>query len=218
MAFIDAFDHQRLLNVSGVQREHSLYGPQATRLAWIYPPFHHFLVKPQALLMPEVFVDDQNAPDTSATSTDAVDGDVSNDSIGGRVVSQWRDIFFTRGRREVDIVVAKKLNDGPQLPLLVVEIKRDTLAKQSAMDQIEDYLDRILSRCAALGYDIPVYGLLVCGPLSIRIISRWLNPEQGALHTYVDTNARGIVEYVDTDSKVVNEWLLQQSLAFQDYQ
>ena len=44
--------------------------------------------------MLEIFVDDQNAPDTSTnTSTEAVDGDVSNDSIGGRLVSQWRDIF-----------------------------------------------------------------------------------------------------------------------------
>src|SRR5258708_38168721 len=109
-----------------VYREHSLYGLQATRLAWIYPPSHHFLIKPQALLMPEVFVDDPNSPDTTTTSTEAVDGDVSNDSIGGRVVAQWRDIFITRNRREVDLVVAKKLNRGPQLPLLVVEIKRDT--------------------------------------------------------------------------------------------
>jgi hypothetical protein len=217
MAFIDAFDHQRLLNVAGVQREHSLYGPQATRLAWIYPPFHHFLVKPQALLMPEVFIDDQNAPDTSTTSTDAVDGDVSNDSIGGRVVSQWRDIFSTRDRREVDLVVAKKLNNGPQLPLLVVEIKRDILTRRSAMDQIEDYLDRIVSRCAALGYNHPVYGLLVFGPLSIRIIST-LNSRRNPIHTYIDKNASGGVEFVDTDSKVVNEWLLQQSLAFLNYQ
>ena len=167
--------------------------------------------------MPEVFVDDQNAPDTSATSTDAVDGDVSSDSIGGRVVSQWRDIFSTRGRREVDLVVAKKLNRGPQLPLLVVEIKRDALTKRAAMDQIEDYLDRILSRCATLGYNNPVYGLLVCGPLSIRIMST-LNSEREAVHNYMDTNARGDIEFVDTDSKIVNEWLLQQSLAFLNYQ
>jgi hypothetical protein len=168
--------------------------------------------------MPEVFVDDPNAPDTTTTSIEAVDGDVSNDSIGGQVVAQWRDIFSTRDRREVDLVVAKKLNSGPQLPLLVVEIKRDTLNVRDAMDQIEDYLERIVSRCATLGYNHPVYGLLVYGPLSIRLTSTYNLQEQIADHTYVDVNARGIAQYVDTDSKLVNEWLLQQSLAFQNYQ
>jgi len=168
--------------------------------------------------MPEVFVDDPNAPDTSTTSTEAVDGDVSNDSIGGRVVAQWRDIFLTRNRREVDLVVAKKLNRGPQLPLLVVEIKRGVLdSKRNAMDQIEDYLDRILSRCAALGYNHPVYGLLIFGPVSFRIVST-LNAEGEPVHTYLDTNRRGSAQFVDTDSKIINEWLIQQSLAFLNYQ
>ena len=163
--------------------------------------------------MPEVFVDDLQAPDSSTTSIEAVDGDVSTDSIGGLVVSQWRDIFLTRDRREVDLVVVKKLDEGPQLPILVVEIKRDTLTKEAALHQIEDYLRRVLARTTTLGYQLPVYGLLVCGPLSIRIMST-VEPGQDAIHTYVDANSLGGVNYVETDSKVVNEWLLQQSLAF----
>ena len=170
-------------------------------------------MKPQALLMPEVFVDDSNAADTSFSSTEAVDADASFDSIGGIVVSQWRDVFIKRGRREVDLVVAKKTIGGLQLPLLVVEIKRDNLDLDNAIKQIEDYLRRVVIRCITLGYNVPVYGLLVVGALSIRIVSTWNQEEKEVLHTYWDT-VEGEVRYVETDSQVVNEWLLGQALAW----
>ncbi len=215
--FADAFEqHQRLQDVDGVQREHSLYGPQATRLSWIYPPSHLFLVKPQALLMPEVFVNDDNIGDTSFSSTEAVDGDTSFDSMGGHVVSQWRDVFLKRNRREVDLIVAKKLQDGLQIPLTVVELKRDDLSREEAMQQIEDYLNRIVVRCKALGHNIPIYGLLILGAYSIRIVSTWDPREAEVIHTYQDT-VEGRIRYVKTDSKVVNEWLLGQAVAWSGY-
>lgn len=68
--------------------------------------------------MPEVFVDDIDAEDTATASTEAVDGDISRDSMGASVVSHFRDVFIKRGRREVDLVVAKKLRSGFQCPSL----------------------------------------------------------------------------------------------------
>jgi len=214
--FLDIFEnHQRLQNVDGVQREHSLYGPQATRLSWIYPPSHHFLVKPQALLMPEVFVDHNNAADTSTTSIEAVDGDVSHDSMGGHVVSQWRDLFMQRDRREVDLVVTKKIPNGPQVPLLVVEIKRDNLDLDNALRQIEDYMKRIVIRRVSLGHlEMPVLGLLVLGAFSIRMVTNWDKKTKKAKHTYWDRDDEGGIIFVDSDSKAVNELLLTQSLAY----
>ena len=82
---------------------------------------------------------------SSSTSVEAVDGDASYDSMGEHVVSQWRDVFDKRGRREVDLIVTKKITGGPQIPLIVVEIKRDNLNLHPAMKQIEDYLLRIVS-------------------------------------------------------------------------
>jgi len=42
--------------------------------------------------------------------------------MGGHFINQWPDIFIQRDRREVDLVVAKKLTRGVQVPLLVVEL------------------------------------------------------------------------------------------------
>jgi len=163
--------------------------------------------------MPEVFLDDDNIGDTSFSSTEAVDGDNSFDSMGCHVVSQWRDVFIRRNRREVDLIVAKKLQDGFQIPLTVVELKRDDLTSDDAMDQIEDYLKRVVIRCIALDHDIPIYGLLILGAHSIRIVSTWNSRERRVKHTYLDT-AGGRLHYVKTDSKVVNEWLLGQAVAW----
>ncbi len=123
--------------------------------------------------MPEVFIDDNTAADTSSTSVEATDGDASYDSMGGLVVSHWRDVFAMRGRREIDLVVTKKIVGGPQIPLLVVEIKRDDLDLRSAMTQIEDYLTRVVARCVVLNIRIPIYGLLVVGVHSLRLVASW---------------------------------------------
>jgi len=209
---------QRLQDLGGVQREHSLYGPQATRLSWIYPPAHRFLVKPQTLLMPEIFVDDIDAEDTATASTEAVDGDALRDSMGAPVVSPFRDVFIKRGRREVDLVVAKKLPNGFQMPLLVVELKRDDLDYDSAVEQITDYLRRVMMRCVALGYgDAPLYGLLVMGRYSLRLVSTFDPANNQVNHAYLDQHP-GYTEYIETDSTIINSWLLGQSLAWLNYQ
>jgi len=167
--------------------------------------------------MPEVFVDDNNAADTSSTSIEAVDGDVSCDSMGGHVVSQWRDLFIQRDRREVDLVVTKKISNGPQIPLLVVEIKRDDLELSKALVQIEDYMKRMVIRRVALGHlEMPVLGLLVLGALSIRMVTDWDSKKNKVRHTYWDRDNDGDIIYVGTDSEDVNKWLLAQSLAYLD--
>ncbi len=167
--------------------------------------------------MPEVFVDDKNALDTSSTSTEAVDGDVSCDSMGGHVISQWRDVFIQRDRREVDLVVTKKILDGPQIPLLVVEIKRDDLELSKALTQIEDYMKRMVIRRVTLGHlDMPVLGLLVLGVFSIRMVTDWDKKKEKVRHTYWDRDDDGDIVFVNTDSEDVNKWLLAQSLAYLD--
>ena len=164
--------------------------------------------------MPDIFVDDNKAADTSATSTEAVDGDVSRDSMGGDVVSQWRDVFIRRDRREVDLVVTKKIPNGPQVPLLVVELKRDNLRLASALTQIEDYMKRMVIRRVAQNHlQMPVLGLLVLGALSVRMVTDWDSKTNRVRHTFWDRDDEGII-YVDTDSEMVNKWLLDQSLAY----
>ena len=51
------------------------------------------------------------------------------------VISQCRDVFIQH-RREVDLLVTKRIPNGPQIPLLVVEIKRDDLDLYKALEQI----------------------------------------------------------------------------------
>jgi len=123
--------------------------------------------------MPEVFPDDSDAADTSMTSTEAIDGDASFDSMGGYVISPWRDVFSMRGRREVDLVVTKKIIGGPQIPLLVVKLKRDDLHTREAVKQIMHYMHSVLIRCRTIHPNLSVYGLLVLGRWSLRIIGRW---------------------------------------------
>ena len=72
--------------------------------------------------------------------------------------------------REVDLVVTKKIPSGPQIPLLVVEIKREDLDLYKALEQIEDYMKRVVTRRVTLGHlEMPVLGLLVLGASSVRM-------------------------------------------------
>jgi type I site-specific restriction-modification system R (restriction) subunit len=146
------------------------------------------------MLMPEVFIDDTDDADTSFSLTEAVDGDTSFDSIGGCIVSQMHDVCIRRDRREVDLV-AKKIINGPQIPLLVVEIKRDNLHLESTMQQIEEYLERVMIRCVALGYSF-VYGLLVVGGHSLRVVSSWNSEENEVTHIYWD-DVNGEARFVE---------------------
>jgi hypothetical protein len=78
------------------------------------------------------------------------------------------------------------------------------------MQQIEDYLNPIVVHCSALGHNIPIYGLLILRAYSIRIVLTW-NPREA--DTYQDT-VEGRICCVKTDSKVANEWLLGQAVAW----
>ena len=82
------------------------------------------------------------------------------------------------------------------------------------MDQIEDYLKRTVVRCVALDSKIPLYGLLVVGAVSLRLLARWDSQAKVPIIAYWDRDATGRPRYVDTDSKEVNSWLLEQALAF----
>lgn len=96
--------------------------------------------------------------------TTAVDGDASFDSLGGQVTNHWRDTFIRRGRRAIDILVTKKTSRSNrnyfQIALLGVGIKRDDL-EIKLLQQIQDYMLRLLSRVNATRFSRPLYGLLV---------------------------------------------------------
>ncbi|KAF9059937.1 hypothetical protein BDP27DRAFT_1370985 [Rhodocollybia butyracea] len=113
-------DPNRPLNLARASREHSLYGPTTTRMAWIYPPSHRFMLKPQALLMPEVTPETGDDADTSISSIEAQDGDKSIDSMGGIVVSQGRDVFLRRNRHEIDLLLTKVLPGSLHLCALLI--------------------------------------------------------------------------------------------------
>lgn len=49
--------------------------------------------------------------DTSLSSIEAQDADVSIDSMGGAAISQQRDIYGGKDRKEVDFVITKVLDD-----------------------------------------------------------------------------------------------------------
>ncbi len=163
-------------------------------------------------MMPEVWPDEGSDADTSFTSSEAVDGDTSIDSLGGLVVSQWRDVFVRRGRREIDFVVTKKPRyGGPQIALLIVELKRDGIELADALDQIQDYMKRILRRSNATGRFLPVYGLLVLGTVSIRIISEFREDLGQIVTDYLDVDNRSNPVPLDTDSVEINRWLVRQA-------
>ena len=82
------------------------------------------------------------------------------------------------------------------------------------MDQIEDYLKRTVIRCVALDHKIPLYGLLVVGSVSLRMVASWDLQAQVPIITYWDRDATGRPTYIQTDSRDVNSWLLEQALAF----
>lgn len=64
----------------------------------IFPLSARFMIKPQALIMPEVLDDDEDEnANTSFTYTDAQDGDVSIDSMGMHALSPNSGMFF-KGR------------------------------------------------------------------------------------------------------------------------
>ncbi len=162
--------------------------------------------------MPDVFRDDDDTSDRSFTSIEAVDGDTSIDSLGGEVISQWRDVFIQRGRREVDIVVTKKLHDDdPQIALLVVELKRDDLEIDHAIEQIRDYMIRILRRSNATDSRRPLHGLLVLGKKSIRL-STERGPDDDHRIIFPDgKEADGGQTQIETDSVIINRWLVEQA-------
>jgi hypothetical protein len=63
---------------------------------------------------------------------------------------------------------------------------------------------------------MPVLGLLVLGVFSIRMKTSWESETEQAETVYLDKNTKEeiVYHYVHTDSKVVNTWLLAQSLAY----
>ncbi|KIK57846.1 hypothetical protein GYMLUDRAFT_60957 [Collybiopsis luxurians FD-317 M1] len=213
------FLNPRLLNLEGVPREHSLYAPTNARLTWIFPTSARFMTKPQALFMPEVAeVTDLDDPDTSMASIEAQDADLSIDSMGGTVVSHQRNVFFGKGRKEIDFIVTKVMHNFQQVILVVVELKRDNLRIVDATQQIEEYFSYIGNRNNASQYRKYVLrGLLILGSTCIRIEGRYMKDSRRMQCVYIDGYQLGkpeIPRYLLTcvsDSVEVNEWLLNSA-------
>jgi hypothetical protein len=191
---------------TSIAREHHLYGPITTRLSWIFPPSEGFLVKPQCLVMPEAadLTSHQNETDTSNASITVEIGDVSTDSMMGRVVSQWHDIYLRRNRQEVDLVVTRVGNAGTtqqdrfQTVVLVVEIKREGQTTAQARNQLKSYMTRLAQRATVIRHGQVLRGLLVTGKSCSRYALDAVDGEPRLL------DPRRTQE---TDGKEVNEWL-----------
>ncbi|KAF5381216.1 hypothetical protein D9757_007901 [Collybiopsis confluens] len=205
----------RYLNVQGAQREHSLYGPMNTRMGWIFPAVKLFMTKPQCLLMPEVDVSDGSSEaDSSNASIDAVDQDFSFDSMGGEVVSQKRDVFVQRGRKEVDFLVTKVMAhaDLDQVVLVIIELKRDEFSLATAFAQISGYFLQVFARRNASDFKGQVLrGLLVLGRTCIRIEGKLAEGSSVAEMHLPDGYEGGSSDNdpctQETDSPIVNRWL-----------
>ncbi|KAF9528577.1 hypothetical protein CPB83DRAFT_894361 [Crepidotus variabilis] len=164
--------------------------------------------------MPEVTLNNEDLADTSFTSIEGVDGDTSIDSMGGTVVSQWRDIFLKRSRREVDFVVTKHMmytGEVVQVALLVVELKRDDLEFATARAQIEDYMVRILTRVnASIESAQSLRGMLVLGAVTLRLEASIVAGEASITYTDGYDEDRELTK-VERDSYIVNSWLVEQA-------
>lgn len=175
------------------------------------------MIKPQALIMPEVLDDDEdeNAADTSFTSTDAQDGDVSIDSMGGHAISQQRDVFQGKDRKEIDFLITKVMRDLTQVILVIIELKRDDTTLKDAIGQVEEYFVRSLRRNhASLYKGHTLRALLVLGADSLRMEGRRHNQRGIFEMVFIDgylpgrPHTRDNIQTVPTDCSIVNEWLL----------
>jgi hypothetical protein len=169
------------------------------------------MLKPQALLMPEVTPETGDDADTSISSIEAQDGDKYIDSMGGIVVSQGRDVFLRRNRHEIDLLLTKVLPGSLHVSLLIVELKRDDEGYEAAFDQILGYWNRILHRQNATDYSLKLCALLILGAESIRLES--IDDGNGGVdyHCLDGIDEDGQLKRVGTDSKQVNKWLVNQS-------
>ena len=182
-------------------------------MAWLYPPSHRFLHKPQAILWPEVTPDTGSDADTSIASIEAIDGDVSYDSTSGDIASYHRDVFLQRGRQEIDLVVNKVLKNEEQVTLLIIELKRDNETIADALRQIGTYVKRIsLNRNSAIDANLDLHALLILGKASIRFECR--PGTEGVIMHCPDSKVDEAPIPIKTDSQTINKWCSDQAVAW----
>lgn len=138
--------------------------------------------------MPEISEDiDLDEADTSLASIEAQDADVSIDSMGGAAISQQRDIYGGKDRKEVDFVITKVLDDYRQIVLLVVELKRDNVVLGDAIAQIEGYFYRAAKRNNASQFkNRSLLGLLILGAFCVRMEGRYMCDTGTISFVYID--------------------------------
>lgn len=107
-----------------------MYGPFDSILNQIFPPAARFMVKPQALI---------RFPEDPANPTDP-DGRVSIDSTGGFVLPRLVPLPERTPKAPDFIIVKAGPCYGTDIPIALVEIKRDGGSPSRDLNQMRDYL------------------------------------------------------------------------------
>ena len=131
--------------------EASLYGPFNSILAMYFPPKQHFLVKPQGKVRPGY---EYHVGEVARRSFDSY-----NDAV------QPRGQGDEKGVKIPDFIVVKgSATLSNDVPLLVVEIKRDDSDDQTATHQVINYMTALSLKFEGEGVErVRFKGVLVQG-------------------------------------------------------
>jgi hypothetical protein len=128
---------------------------------------------------------------------------------------QWAGMSSANGVMSLTSEAAVKsilsLQRKLQVALLSV-IKRDKLQPPDTNRGQETNRRLYETHRVFLDLNIPVYGLLVVGAYSLRIVATWDKNTNQSKFAYWDENGRP--RFLETDCKEINSWLLEQAIAF----